>query len=87
MSNRRFPMIKKTTLAMSIAIALGVFGSSLARANGDGDDHDRYNQWSVTTGPSGQVLGAQPASKGAYAYGFASPVQAQRPASKHSHAR
>jgi hypothetical protein len=83
MSNRRFPMVNKTTLALSIALAL--FGSSLARANGDGDDHDRYSSnWSAGQGAT-PVYAYSPA--GSNAYGSAPPVRVQRPASKHSHYR
>jgi hypothetical protein len=76
---------KNALLALSAAIALGVFGSSLARANGDGDDHDRYGSaWSSGQGAP-PVYAFRPA--GANAYGSAPAVRAQRPASKHSHSR
>jgi hypothetical protein len=80
-STRRFPMINKTTkLALSIALALGVFGSSLARANGDGDAQSLGRSFLV--GPLGQTFGAQPTPTGSYAYGSAPPIQARHPARK-----
>jgi hypothetical protein len=80
---------RKTLIALSTAIVLGVFGaSSLAYAN---DPTDSYGGFKI--GPMGQTMGspsdwgARGAPAGATAYGFASPSQAQHATHKHTQVR
>jgi hypothetical protein len=82
----------KSMLFLATVLALGVFGTSLARANGDGDAQGLGRSFDI--GPSGQVFGAPPAPTRAYSSGFGAsefayvpPVQEHRHAPKHNHSR
>jgi hypothetical protein len=79
---------KDVLIALSTAIALGVFGTSLSQAASDNEPGEGR---SFHIGPTGQVLGTPPAYSyeptGTNAYGFAPPARAHHPAPRHNYDR
>ena len=71
---------KKTLIALSAALALGIIGASAAQAS----DHEDTGGFRI--GPLGQVMGGtsgwgtRSATRGANAYGFFSPSPRHEPA-------
>jgi len=82
---------KKSLIAISTAVVLGVWGA--ASAAQAGTDQDEYQSGGYRVGPLGQVFGspsewgARGAPEGGYAYGFAAPTRTHQPAHRHTHAR